>query len=161
MIQRSVKLFVYSSCALFLLTASAKLISANGTAKILDTLDPIFLISFRHVMCVAAVLELCVALICFFGARLILQIGLIAILATNFMLYRLGLYWMGYSGAVCPCFGTLTSALHIPPHVASIAMEIILAYLLAGSYAALFWLWRQKRQVQLAQPLSGSPVSAA
>ena len=31
-------------------------------------------------------------------------------------------------------------ALHIPPQVADMAMKIILAYLLIGSYATLFWL---------------------
>jgi cbb3-type cytochrome oxidase subunit 3 len=30
--------------------------------------------------------------------------------------------------------------------VADTAMKIILAYLLIGSYAALFWLWKEKRK---------------
>ena len=40
--------------------------------------------------------------------------------------------------------GNLTDALHIPPQTADTAMKIILAYLLIGSYASLFWLWRQR-----------------
>jgi cbb3-type cytochrome oxidase subunit 3 len=40
--------------------------------------------------------------------------------------------------------GNLTDALHIPPQAADTAMKIILAYLLIGSYATLFWLWRQR-----------------
>jgi len=40
----------------------------------------------------------------------------------------------------------LTDALHIPPQTAEMAMKIILAYLLIGSYATLFWLWRQRKK---------------
>jgi cbb3-type cytochrome oxidase subunit 3 len=36
--------------------------------------------------------------------------------------------------------------LHIPPQTADTAMKIILAYLLIGSYATLFWLWRQQKR---------------
>jgi len=44
--------------------------------------------------------------------------------------------------------GNLTDALHIPPQIADTAMKIILAYLLIGSYASLFWLWRQHRKTE-------------
>jgi hypothetical protein len=46
----------------------------------------------------------------------------------------------------CSCLGNLTDALHIPPPMADTAMKIILAYLLIGSYATLFWLWRQRKK---------------
>jgi len=48
--------------------------------------------------------------------------------------------------------GNLTDALHIPPQAADIAMKIILAYLFVGSYATLFWLWRQKRKTPQSTP---------
>jgi cbb3-type cytochrome oxidase subunit 3 len=42
----------------------------------------------------------------------------------------------------------MTSELHISSAFADTIMKIILAYLLIGSYAALFWLfWRQRRKV--------------
>jgi hypothetical protein len=37
-------------------------------------------------------------------------------------------------------------------------MKIILAHLLIGSYATLFWLWRQKRKSPPATPSSATPV---
>jgi hypothetical protein len=46
----------------------------------------------------------------------------------------------------CPCLGNLTDALHITPQTADTAMKIILTYLLIGSYASLFWLWRQRNK---------------
>lgn len=144
--QRSVSFFIYSSGILFLLTGGAKLISGSGTARILNDLDPVFLISFRHILYVTAVVELCVAAICLFSKNRKLQAGLIAILATNFVLYRFGLYWLGYRGGACPCLGNLTDALHIPPQTADTVMKIVLAYLLIGSYATLFWLWKGWRK---------------
>ena len=141
--QRHTGFFIRSSAVLFLLTAGAKLISIAGTARVLNKLDPVFLISFRHLLCVAAVAELGVAAICLFGKNRKLQAGLIAVLATNFTLYRFAIYWQGYY-KTCNCLGNLTDALHIPPQAADTAMKIILAYLLIGSYATLFWLWRQR-----------------
>jgi hypothetical protein len=44
--------------------------------------------------------------------------------------------------------GNLTDALHISPQTGDIAMKIILAYLLIGSYATLFWLWRQRGKAE-------------
>jgi hypothetical protein len=84
-----------------------------------------------------------VAAICLLSKKQGLQTGLIAMLATNFVLYRFGLYWQGYYG-ICPCWGNFTEVLHIPPQTADTITKIILAYLLIGSYAILFWLWRQK-----------------
>ena len=71
--------------------------------------------------------------------------GLVVWLATSFLVYRIGLVWVGYKKP-CPCLGNLTDALHIPPQTADTAMKIILAYLLIGSYATLFWLWRQRKK---------------
>jgi hypothetical protein len=51
---------------------------------------------------------------------------------------------MGYHKP-CNCLGNLTDALHIPLQTADTAMKIVLGYLLIGSYAILFWLWRQRR----------------
>jgi cbb3-type cytochrome oxidase subunit 3 len=54
--------------------------------------------------------------------------------------------------------GNLADALHIPPQIADTAMKIILAYLLIGSYATLFWLWRQKRKQSVISPNSNFPI---
>jgi hypothetical protein len=140
---RSITIFIKSSSILFLLTAVAKLISATGKHRIFYNLDPVFHIPFRHLLCLAAAAELVVAAICLLSKKQGLQTGLIAMLATNFVLYRFGLYWQGYYG-ICPCWGNFTEVLHIPPQTADTITKIILAYLLIGSYAILFWLWRQK-----------------
>ena len=132
-----IALFIWSSGCLLLLTAVAKLISISGSARVLDTSDPIFSIPFRQSLGICALAELSVAAVCLFVSNRILQAGLIALLATNFVLYRFGLYWVGY-GSACPCLGNFTDALHIAPHVADTAMKAILVYLFVGGYGILF-----------------------
>jgi hypothetical protein len=99
--------------------------------------------------------EIVTALICFINRRPALSLGLVAWLSTNFVFYRIGLVWVGWHKP-CSCLGNLTDALHISPQTADTVMKIILAYLLIGSYASLFWLWRQKRK-----PSVPSAVGAA
>jgi hypothetical protein len=149
---KMVSIFLSSAGVLLIFTAIAKFISANGSAAILQNSDPILSIHFRHVLWIIGTFELVAALVCFLSKRLFLKAGLIASVATNFLLYRLGLVWIGYHKR-CPCLGNLTDALHIPPQTADTAMKIILAYLLIGSYATLFWLWRQRKKL----PATASP----
>jgi hypothetical protein len=90
-------------------------------------------------------------LVCIFSKRTWLPAGLLAWLATSFLIYRIGLVAIGYHRP-CHCLGNLTDALHIPPQTADTAMKIILAYLLLGSYATLFWLWTQRKIKPLSPP---------
>lgn len=140
-----IRVFLYSAAVLLLGTAVAKFVSAGGSARILQNPDPILGIPFRSVFCIVGSVEAVVAFLCFVGKRMSMQAGLVAWLATNFVIYRAGLLWVGYHEP-CSCLGNLTDALHISPGAADTGMKIILAYLLIGSYGTLFWLWRQKRE---------------
>ena len=140
-----IQLFTYTAGSLLLVAAIAKLISSIGSSHILALPDPIFIISFRLVFFIAGIIELAVGYACLFHRQAFIRVGLVAVLSTNFMLYRLGLILVGWHRP-CPCLGNLTDALHIPPQTADTAMKIILAYLLVGSYATLFWLWRQHKK---------------
>jgi len=139
-----VRSFIYSAGCLLLATAIAKFISASGSASILHSPDPILSIKSRYVLCFLGAIEFAIGLICAFSKRQWLQAGLIAWLATNFLLYRLGLEWIGHRKP-CSCLGNLTDALHISSQTADVAMKIILAYLLIGSYTSLLWLWCQRK----------------
>lgn len=81
--------------------------------------------------------ELITAIVCLFSDQTTLKAALVAFLATNFAVYRIGLWLIGYHGH-CLCLGNLTDVIHIPPHAADIIMMGILAYLLIGSYITLF-----------------------
>lgn len=161
--RRIIVTFIFSVGILLLLTATAKLISSYGASKILNGVDPVFHVSFRFLFRAVAVVELGIGGVCLFSKNLNLRVGLIAAIATTFMLYRLGLYWMGFRGG-CSCLGNLTDALHISPTLADRVMKIILGYLLIGSYGMLFWLWRQcgdeeGRMRHNAQLAAGSPTT--
>jgi hypothetical protein len=147
MLKKLARLFILSAGVLLFLVAAAKLISSFGTATVLRMPDPILSIPFRQVFRVVGLLELIITAVCFFSKNIELRVGLVAGLATTFVLYRLGLLWVGYHKP-CNCLGSMTSELHISSAFADTIMKIILAYLLIGSYAALFWLfWRQRRKV--------------
>lgn len=134
------RFFLLSAGLLLLLTAAAKLISACGSALVLQLPDPILGIRIRFVLCIVGTAELGLALVCIFGKRTDVGTGCVAWLATMFGVYRLGLLWIGYNKP-CPCFGNVTDALHLSPEVVDVAMKIVLGYLLIGSYTALIWLW--------------------
>jgi len=146
--------FLWGCAMVLTIAACAKLVSSFGVAGILQYPDPVFSIPFQDVMRVVGTIELIVALICLFNKSIWLRAGLVAWLATNFLLYRLAVFLVGYRKP-CSCLGNLTDALHIKPQIFDTAMKIILAYLLIGSYATLFWLWKESRKTRIA--VSSSP----
>jgi hypothetical protein len=159
MLQKCIRPFFYTAGILFLLTGISKLISACGNAAILRYSNPILGISFKQTFLFVAIIEVFIAAICIFGKSVRLRAGLVAWLSTSFVFYRLGLIWVDYHKP-CSCLGNLTDTLNIPVQTADTAMKIILAYLLIGSYAALFWLWRQERQASLAAQSSGKAAGS-
>ena len=154
---KPIRFFIVSAGVILTVTAIAKLVSSFGDARILEIPDPIASLSFRTLFRMVALLELGVALVCFFGRRPVLQAALVAWMSVNFLVYRLGLIWVGYHRP-CSCLGNLTDALHVRPEVADAAMKIVLAYLLAGSFGALAWLWQLRRNIPT--PPGASSVAA-
>jgi len=81
-----------------------------------------------------------------------LQIALVACLATNFLLYRVGLHIVGWHRP-CACMGGLTDLLHIPQDVADVIMKFFLLYLLLGSWIS-FWILTRRPNVARSQMVS-------
>lgn len=133
--------FVLSAGVTLAVTGIAKVWSGLGNSKFLAVVDPIIGITFGQLMLLVGVAEIAIALVCFFSKRQPLAFGLVAWLSTNFVIYRLGLWWMGWHRP-CNCLGNLTDALHISPQTADNISKVVLAYLLIGSYGFLFWKWR-------------------
>jgi hypothetical protein len=141
-----VSFYLMSASVILLVAGIAKVIASRGNAEILIEPDPILGIPFQALFLCVGVVEIIVALMCLFYRRVELSAELLAWLATNLSIYRLGLLLAGYSKP-CGCFGNLTEALHISSVKAGLTMEGILAYLLIGSYAALFWLRQQRKNL--------------
>jgi hypothetical protein len=141
---RALRLYYVFAGMLMCISAIAKIIGASGKAPIIHMPDPIFAIPISYVLQSVAGLELVIAFVCFFGNRLKWQAASVACLSSNFLAYRFGLFLLGYHKP-CNCLGSITESLHISERTADSAAKIIIAYLLLGSYATLFWLWRQRK----------------
>ncbi len=128
--------FILTAGGVLVITGAAKIWTGLGDSKFLAVVDPIIGITFGPLMLAVGLAEITVALACFFGKRQPLALGLIAWLATNFLIYRLGLWWMDWKRP-CGCLGNLTDALHLSPQAADNVMKVILAYLLVGSLGLL------------------------
>lgn len=136
-------IFIISAGVILAVTGIAKTWSGFGHAKILETVDPIIGISFRHLMVLAGMLELAVASACFFSARQKLQLGLVAWMSSSIVIYRFGLRWINWHRP-CNCLGNLTDALHISTQASETAMKVILGFLFFGSYTLIIASWLQK-----------------
>jgi len=139
---RCAKWFTVTAGAVLLATGVAKVWSSFGQARLLAVPDPLLGLPFGKLMLLVALAELAIALLCFsrrVGPRL--KIGLVAWMATNFLVYRVGLWCIGWHHP-CGCMGSLAGVLHLSDMAADRIMKGILAYLLVGSYLLLVRQWR-------------------
>jgi len=95
-------------------TGLAKAFSAFGPARALDLADPLLGIPFRHLMLLVGLAELFIAFFCLFTDKQKLSLLAVAWLSTNFLVYRLGLWSIGWHQP-CGCLGNLTSLLQYLP----------------------------------------------
>ena len=142
------KWFVLSAGAILAVTGIAKVWSGLGNSKFLAVADPITGIKFGQLMLAVGMAEIVIALVCFFSKRQTLALGLVAWMSTNFVVYRLGLWWMDWHRP-CNCLGNLTDALHLSPQTADNIMKVLLAYLLFGSYGLLLWRCRMNHRQEM------------
>lgn len=118
-------------------TGAAKLVSSFGSAAILAVPDPIFGLPYRALFWIVGTFELIAAAICFSRRQVRLQVGILAWLGANFLVYRLALLWVGYHG-YCHCLGTLTETIHLSPRIADRTMEVVVLFLCLGGLATGF-----------------------
>jgi len=84
------------------------------------------------------------ATLCFFGRSREVAVASVACLSTNFLIYRTGLWWIGWKQP-CGCMGSLTDALHIKAQTADHIALGLLLYMLAASCGVLFVEWWRTR----------------
>jgi hypothetical protein len=149
------KRFYISAGVILVITGTAKIWSGLGSGAVLRMSDPLFNLQFGHLMLVAGVVELVIASACFFSKYEKLAVICLAWLSTCLLIYRLGLWWLGWHRP-CSCLGNLTDALHISPQIADTAMKIVLAYLLIGSYGILAQKWWRRSGLAVERSEVGS-----
>lgn len=128
--------FAVSSGVILTVTGVAKIYSGCGVARVLMESDPVFGVTFRQLFLLVGFVEITIALVCFLDKHPSLSIMLVAWLASSFLVYRLGLTWIGWHRP-CNCLGALTGVLRISPEFANNTMKVLATYLLIGSYAVL------------------------
>ena len=137
------------SAAILTLSAVLKLVSATRNAGILLQMDPIFPLTNRAMFVLIGLVEMIVVGVLFSGKSQKLKLILVAGLSTNFLLYRLGLVWMGRTHS-CPCFGNAADWLHLPAKRLELITKIALGSLLVVSYAALAMVLQANQRSQRA-----------
>jgi hypothetical protein len=140
-----IRYFILSGGAILLAGALARFFATFGQAQILALPDPVLGIPLRLAVLFVGTFELVVALICLFGKRLELQVGLLAWLAVNLLVFQIGAYAMHCQWQTTG-IGSLTDPLQLTCGLTGIVIGFIPLYLLAGSGTASFWLWFDKRR---------------
>ncbi|MGO8931300.1 MAG: hypothetical protein ACLQU3_30965 [Limisphaerales bacterium] len=110
----------------------AKLISGLGTARALEQVDVIFHIRVRLLLFLVASIEFLVVLGLITLRSRTKRFVLIQWLSLCFLIYRLGLRWLGFTG-FCPCLGTVTERLPFSPKVLDSLLLWAVLYMLIGS----------------------------
>jgi hypothetical protein len=144
--------FVVSAGVLLAATALGKAFSSIGPVRALDAPEPLTGIPFRQLLLLVGLAELLIAFFCLLTDKRRLSLAAIAWLSTNFLVYRLGLWFIGWHHP-CACMGSLAGMLHLSDQAADNIMKLVLAYLQIGSYGILLWEWRRARV--------GNPASEA
>src|ERR1035438_3447026 len=151
---RPVKLYLKAAGGGLALTGLAKVFSAIGAARALDTADPLIGIPFRQLLLLVGLAELLIAFFCMFTERRRFSLLAVAWISTNFLVYRLGLWFIGWHHP-CACMGRLAGVLHLSDQAADNIMKGVLAFLLTGSCLLLL---AQRRQ---ARPNGGEAAKCA
>jgi hypothetical protein len=142
MIEKLARRYLDSAGLILAFTAVAKLVSSGGAARVLQTIEPLSGLAFATVFLCAGLVELAVAHYVLKWTAILPRAFLVAWISTSFLVYRLGLVWIGYHKP-CGCLGTFTEALHLSPQNADTIMIWVLGYLLFGSYACVIVFWKK------------------
>lgn len=142
-----VRHFIRCAGGLLLAAALTRFLIAISSAQSLALPDPVLGIPLRLAVLLAGALELGAALFCLFGSRTRLQIAALVWLATNLVVYHVGLYWM----KVHPqgtFLGSLTDPLHLAGTKMGLVVRVLPVVFVVGSYATAISVWRGARRKQ-------------
>jgi hypothetical protein len=141
---KAIKFFIYSAGGILLAAALERFLVAAGSAQALALPEPVLGIPLRVAVLLVGGLELVVALVCLLGRRTSLQLGWLGWLITNYAVYRIGLLAM-HCHLQGTGIGSLTDPLRLSRGTLGLVTSLLPFYLLLGSIAAGFGLWRESR----------------
>lgn len=158
-ISPSRRLFLVTAGGALAATGLAKAFSAVGAVRALDTADPLIGMPFRQLLLLVGLAELFIAFSCLFTDKRRFSLMAVAWISTNFLVYRLGLWSIGWHHP-CACMGSLAGVLHLSDQAADNIMKGVLAYLLVGSYLLLVLQWRAAQGAPAAVKQAAVPAQS-
>ena len=130
-----IKPFLLCAGGILLMAALTRFLIATGNAQVMALPDPMLGIPLRYAVLAVGAIELIVALICLFGRHVGLQIGWLAWLRTNYIVFWIGLLAM-HIHPQATGIGIFTDPLRIHRGMTGYVFTIIPFCLALGSYAA-------------------------
>lgn len=110
---------------------------AGASKTVLEDLEPFFhIFPFRHLLLLAAWLEISVVLILLSKASALLKWNVVTYLCVLFICFRIGLWMAGYHKS-CRCLGSVLGTLKISDVSVDLWMKCVLGYLCIVSYSFL------------------------
>jgi predicted RNA-binding Zn-ribbon protein involved in translation (DUF1610 family) len=143
-----IQFFIYSAGGILLVAALIRFVIAVGHAPALALPEPMLGFPLRYAVLLVGGLELVVALVCLFGKQVNFRISWLAWLATDYLIFQIGLLTM-HCHPQATCVGGLTDPLHLSRGMTGLVMPLAPIYLLLGSYWAMYRLWRKGRAALL------------
>lgn len=125
--------FVLSAGGILAFAGANNLVDVFGNSQDLNLQDPLLGIPLRGFLGLAGTVELLIAWLCLFTNKKTLSLRLVAWLVINFIVYRCGLWTMGWRHPWI-FIGGLTDTLNISPVLADCILFQVYLYLLAGSF---------------------------
>jgi len=131
------KVYIISVAAILFMTAAAKLFSLVAYYHTFRSRDPLLYLRSDILVSIVSVLEIGVATFLLSANRTGSKFWAIIWISSLFLIYRVGLWQIGYKGT-CPCMGTPNSWLMLlkPIHM-DLVMKGCLVYMLFFSLAFL------------------------
>jgi hypothetical protein len=131
---RLVRCFIYSSAFSLLITAGSKLISAAGSAAILDSFDVLFPLRTRLLLRLTGGVECMIAFLLLSQVPERVKAFLLSWLALCFMVYKIGRFVI-HAPLPCPCLGSVSESIGLTVRTATNITDGLIIYYLAGTVA--------------------------
>ncbi len=119
---------------LLFFVGAAEILGAFDPSQSLDLADPIFGISFRHLMLTVGIAQLAVSFILLFTNWKVRGLGVAAWVAANFLVFRIGLWNAGWHHAAGFMFGPIGFSAHTTDVLTS-----LLSVFLLVAFGVAFW----------------------
>jgi hypothetical protein len=145
--------FMLSAGGILVFGGITRLLNVFENTQQLHISDPIVLIPFRQLLLCIGIVELIMACLCLFTNKRTLSLVLVASLVAIYVVYRVGLWTMGWYHPY-PLLANLMETLNISPFMADGIGTAISAFLFIGSVKIL-WTENRKKYAAVSLKLEG------